>query len=124
MLHLSVHPSVRTTSCQRISSLTTGKKFAKLSQITPLGMQLCMKVGIGIITFLPKVMALCKFFLYAVYREKILSTQLLQNYRQEIHQTFTDYLPWCVVVHEVGDWCSHVSTKSYGPLFIFLICSI
>ena len=54
--------------------------------------------------------------------EKILSTQLLLNYWGDIHQTFTDYLPWCVVVHEGRDLRSRLSTKSYGPLFIFRIC--
>ena len=53
-----------------------------------------------------------------------LSTQLLLYYWQEIHQTFPDYSPRCVVVHEGGDSHYHISTKSYGPLLIFLICSI
>ena len=55
---------------------------------------------------------------------EILSTQLLLNYWEEIHQTFPDYSPWCVVVHEGGDLHYRLSIKNYGPLLIFPICSI
>ena len=53
-------------SCQCNSSETTGEKVTKLSQITCLGVKLCMKVGICVHAFLPKVIALCQFYLHTV----------------------------------------------------------
>jgi hypothetical protein len=52
------------------------------------------------------------------------STHLLRNYSHEIHQTFPDYSPWCVVVHEGGDWHYRVSTKRDMTLCKFFLYAV